>query len=72
MPPGGDGFYYFSVYFVVQYYDFTYFDLQINGETICTAYTDRADSDHSDYGHTSCSAVTFAAEGKNLVKTHHQ
>ena len=65
VPAGGDGFYYFSVYFTVLYFESAWFDIEINGETICTAYADQSASNHPDYGHTSCSAVTDAAEGKN-------
>ena len=64
MPPGGDGFYYFSAYFLVWYYESAIFDIQINGETICTAYADRDHSDNAAPGPTSCSAATYAAEGK--------
>ena len=69
MPSGGDGFYYFSAYFVVYYYEFARLDIQINGETICNAHADRNTSDNADPGHTSCSAVTFAVEGKVLQRT---
>ena len=64
VPPGGDGYYYFSAHFVVYYFEFAFFDIQINGETICTAYADRNDSNNNDPGPTSCGAVTYAAEGK--------
>ena len=64
VPPGGDGFYYFSAYFVVWFFEFAIFDIEISGEVICTAYADRDASPYTDEGHASCSAVAFAAEGK--------
>ena len=67
MPPGGDGFYYFSAYFVVWYFEWAYFDIQINGELICTAFADRNSSDNADSGPTSCSATTLAVEGKKFT-----
>ena len=63
VPSGGDGYYFFSVYFTVSYDEYAYFDIEINGETICTAFGDHAET--PDYSHTSCSGVTFAAEGKD-------
>ena len=68
VPSGGDVYYYFSAYFVVWYYEYATFDIQINGETICTAEADRNHSDNNDPGPTSCSAATYATEGKNTVK----
>ena len=61
MPPGGDGFYYFSAYFLVNYYEFAGLDIQINGETVCTAFTDQQDP--VDNGQAACSAATYASEG---------
>ena len=49
--------------FLCGFFEYAYFDIQINGETICTAYGDRNNSDNQDFGHTSCSAATFATEG---------
>ena len=66
VPSCGDGFYYFSAHFAVWYYEFAYFDIQINGETICTTFADRNHSDNADPGPTSCSAATYAAEGKKV------
>ena len=60
-PLGGDGFYYFSAYFVVRYNEYAVFDIQINGETLCTAYTDQQDP--VDNGQAACSAATYVTEG---------
>ena len=62
MPPGGEGFYYFSVYLVVVNPEFGYFDLQINGETFCTSFAEQTDTPNND-GPTSCTAVSYAEPG---------
>ena len=63
---GGDGFYYFSAYLTVWYYEIGWFDIQINGEMLCTALGDANDSTFSDTDQASCSAVVLVAEGKIL------
>ena len=70
VPAGGDGYYYFSVYLIVWYLEYGFFDVQINGETICTAYADRENSIYLDRGRTSCSAAAFASEGKKHISCH--
>ena len=67
VPPGGDGLYYFSVFLTVIQYDYGRFDIQVNGETICTAFGETNASTFDDTDHGSCSAVTVAAEGKKKV-----
>ena len=49
VPSGGDGFYYFSVYLWVRPDRAAYFEIELNGELICTAA-----SDVNDYEMTSC------------------
>ena len=66
VPPGGDGFYYFSAYFTVWYYEYAAFDIQINEERICTAWGETDASTFADRVHTSCSATTYASEGKTI------
>ena len=61
VPPGGDGFYYFSAYFVVWYFEYAYIDIQINGQTLCTAYADQQEP--TDDGQATCSATTYTTEG---------
>ena len=61
MPPGGDGFYYFSAYFAVNYYKFARFVIEINGLLLCTAYTDQQEV--GDEGQAACSAATYATQG---------
>ena len=52
----------------MDYEEFAHLDIQINGETICTAFADRNNSASLDPGPTSCSATTYAAEGKESVQ----
>ena len=65
-PPGGDGFYYFSVYLTMTPARFGFFDIQVNGEIICTAYGDTDDSTFVDTDHASCSAAALITEGIKL------
>ena len=67
MPSGGDGFYYFSVFLIVTYGKWSRLDIQINGETLCTATTDEQETP-GDEGLAACSAATYASEGL-LVRT---
>ena len=67
VPPGGDGYYYFSAYFVVYYYEYAYMDIQMNGQRLCTAFTDQQDP--FDYGQSACSVATSVTEGL-YNKTH--
>ena len=63
MPPGGDGFYYVFVYLHVRGNELVTFDVEINGEFICTALSDLEDSSASDSETTSCGAVIYAVAG---------
>ena len=65
MPPGGDGFYYFSTYLLVQSGELGRFDIEFNGEMICEAYAEQREMTNDDIG-TSCSAIASANEGKKL------
>ena len=62
MPPGGDGFYYFSVFLLVNYEEYAFFEIQINGAVLCTAYADQQ-STTFDAGQAVCSAAVYATEG---------
>ena len=62
VPPGGDGFYYFSLYLLVRGGKYATFDIEVNGFKLCTAYTEQFQTS-TDEAHTSCSTVTYAAEG---------
>ena len=63
MPPGGDGFYYTSVYLPVYDDESALFGVQLNGRRICTAITDLTESPSTDAEITMCSGVGFAVEG---------
>ena len=65
MPPGGDGFYYFSVYLLGVGAEISFFDVEHNGQLICTAVSDPFDSSASDAESTMCSAVTYDVEGNH-------
>ena len=69
VPSGGDGFYYFSVYFVVIFFKSAAFDIQINGEVLCTAFTEEHQQAQPDYGQAACSAASSVTEGL-VIKTH--
>ena len=59
MSPGGeDGFYYFSVFLWARPDKSAYFDIEMNGELICTAA-----ASVTDYEVTYCNAATYAVEG---------
>ena len=40
VPPGGDGFYYFSVFFTLTVSERVYFNVDHNGEEISTIFSD--------------------------------
>ena len=71
MPPGGDGFYYFSTYLLVESGEMGRFDIEFNGEIVCTAYAEQRDMPSDDIG-TSCSAIVYANEGKKLNVSYYQ
>ena len=62
MPPGGDGHYYFSVYIIISSAEFGYFDIEINGDLLCTAFGDQGDMPLDD-GSEACNAATYATQG---------
>ena len=64
MPPGGDGYYYFSVFLNVHGDIYVNFDVEVNGELLCTVNSDLTESSTAaDFEITSCSGVTYAVEG---------
>ena len=63
MPPGGDGFYYFSINLRVRGAINAGFDIEINEELICTAYSALAGSSINDSEMASCSGVAYGVEG---------
>ena len=63
VPSGGDGFYYLSLFLVVINPKLAYFDVNVNGETVCTAFAEQTDTPDND-GPTSCNALSYLTEGK--------
>ena len=68
MSSGGDRFYYFSVYLLVSGDESAAFDIEVNGELVCEAYSDLAELPGSNVEITSCSAVVYAFEGICRIK----
>ena len=66
MPPGGDGFYYFSTYLLGEGGKLGHFNIEINGELLCTVRTDQQDTS-VDTLQSACSSVTYAVEGNRIV-----
>ena len=62
VPPGGYGFYYFSVFLLVHPDKSAFFDIELNGQLICTAT-----AGVTDYELTSCSAAVYAVAGRCLI-----
>ena len=66
VPPGGNGFYYFSAYFQTPGNEYGYFNIEINGEMLCTALGDTQDLSVIEI-HTACNAAALAVEGTKLL-----
>ena len=60
VPPGGDGIYYYSVYLLVQDDEYSSFDIELNGDFLCTAYNDQQDTVFEE-GPATCSATITQA-----------
>ena len=67
MPPGGDGFYYLSAFLTVDGAEYALMDVELNGELICSVYSDLQTSSPSDSDQASCSALKYVVEGINLL-----
>ena len=65
MPPGGDGFYYFSTYFLIPGAEWSGLDIEINGDILCSSRTDEDDSTTTYPGQAACSGAAFVTEGTN-------
>ena len=63
VPSDGGGSYYFSIYLTMTPARFGLFDIEVNGEIICTAYGDTDDSTFVDTDNASCSAAVLVTEG---------
>ena len=62
MPPGGDGYYFLATYYTVDYAEYPYIDIRVNGVTICTVHEDNNDGVSESNG--GCTAVVLLSEGK--------
>ena len=64
MPPGGDGFYYFSTYLVTDDGDLARVDMHLNDDVICSTRPDHSNNGSGDNAAGSCSAVLEIVAGK--------
>ena len=62
MPPGGDGFYYFSTFLLGWDDELSLFDIQINGDVLCTVRLEQVNTS-VDLLQSTCSAVIYASQG---------
>ena len=64
MPPGGDGYYYFSTYLLGDDAEYAYFNLEVNGNFLCTICVDNSDQGAvGDFPQSACSTAIYTAEG---------
>ena len=63
MPPGGDGFYYFSTYLLGDDDQYGFFNIEINGDILCTVVIEQEVTD-GDALQSACSTATYAVEGR--------
>ena len=66
-PPGGDGFYYFSTYVLVQAGELGRFDMTLNDDGICSSYSDHNNNGANDFAPGSCNAVVNAVTGNVYI-----
>ena len=62
VPSGGDGYYYFSTYLLGFYSEYSYFDIEINGEILCSVLLEQQ-INTGDLLQSACSAATFIQQG---------
>ena len=67
VPAGGDGFYYFSMYFLINDGEGGLFDMELNEELFCTAYAEQIGTTVDEIT-TSCSAIAHVSEGKKQYR----
>ena len=68
MPTGGDGVYYFSIYFEVDSGEAAGFSMRLNNDVICTTWPDHSNNGDGDYPSGSCSAVVNVVAGNLYFK----
>ena len=64
VPPGGDGFYYFTIFLLTFSAEFAYFNLKINSQVLCSTKIDLDQAASGDVEGISCSGVAQVMEGK--------
>ena len=62
MPPGGDGFYYFSTYLLGTNCEIGFFDIKFNEDMLCTVRVEQQETS-GDAGQATCSVVVYATAG---------
>ena len=67
VPPGGEGLYYFSTYFLAQSGEVAAFNMVVNDVIVCTAYGDEDTNSGTDSPQATCSAVVDVVEGKFIL-----
>ena len=65
MPPGGDGWYYFFAHFRVFGNEYALFNIQLNGNYLCTMVEDDGGNTTNDGGQGACGTVVYVEEGNN-------
>ena len=68
VPPDGDGLYYFSIFLTGDDANFTYFDMNLNDDVICSTFLDTSDTGSGDSAAGSCSAVVDVVAGDVCLK----
>ena len=63
VPPGGEGYYFLTIYVTVWYSEFVEIDLRVNGKVVCTMYEDNYETS-GDWSNGGCSAVTQVTQSK--------
>ena len=64
--PGGDGYYYFFTHLTGSNGEFSIFDIQINGETLCAVIVEQEETS-GDVLQASCGAATLATQGRETL-----
>ena len=63
VPPGGDGYYYFSAYLSLPGSEYAYFDIELNGEVVSSAISSLSAVPSSVRNLVSFSGVTYSLAG---------
>ena len=67
MPPGGDGFYCWTLYLMGGNGKNSQFDIEMNGERLCSVRMDQQQTS-DDVGQAACSAIAYAAQGTRVFR----